>query len=153
MMKRNNSVTYYVLTLALFVLLGTACKDQQPSHIGHAHAAVVTQEIPQSFLKFYVRFLSDTTYQKNHILFPLKQKADGTKWTKDDWAYHKPYNEEGGLQQEFTNINGLILETISDGKGMYKMERRYMLSGDSYSMIYFNVMNAFENSDDWSKSQ
>lgn len=150
-MKKHRIYTSILATLALLVLVGTACKDKQSAHIGHTHSQVVSQEIPQEFLKFYMRFLSDTIYQKDHILFPLKQKIDGTKWTKEGWTCHKPYNDDGSFQQQFTNMNGLILETISDDKGMYKMERRYMPSDDSYKMIYFTVMNAFENSDDWSK--
>ena len=152
MMNKYNLVSGQALLMAVLLLLFTACRDQQ-SHTGHTHEQVVTQEIPQEFLKFYMNFLSDTTYQKDHIIFPLKQQADGSMWTKDDWVCHQPYKDNDTYQQQFSNLNGLILETIADGNGMYRMERRYMQSDDSYALIYFSVMNAFDNSDDWSKEQ
>ncbi len=143
--------TQLLVTAVLISILLVSCRDQSTQQNGHTHQEIITQDIPQAFLKFYMNFLSDTTFQKEHILFPLKQKADGTKWTREEWVCHKPYNDNGEFQQQFSNMNGLILETISDPKGLYQLERRYMPSGDSYAMIYFSVMNAFENSDDWRK--
>lgn len=151
MMKNLHICIKVALGSVLFCLMLGSCRNQQSGYDNHTHTEIVTQDIPQEFLKFYMNFLSDTTFQKAHILFPLKQKADGTKWLANEWVCHKPYNDNGEFQQQFSNMNGLILETITDPKGLYQLERRYMPSGESYSMIYFAVMNAFENSEDWDK--
>lgn len=131
-----------------------ACKNNdKPADHNHSYnsAESFSSDLPQDFLPFYLKFFSDTVYQKKQIVFPLKMQSDGQPWTAEEWVAHKPFNEAGAFQQEFLNMNGLILETISDPKGMYKMERRYMKSGGDYNLIYFTVMNAFENSEDWEK--
>jgi len=144
-----NSRIVFTILIYCFSLLFLSCKDKSERLSASEPAEVLSKEIPQDFIQFYLKFFADTSYQKEHIVFPLKMQSDGQPWTAEDWTYHKPFNDEGGFQQEFLNMKGLILETISDPKGMYKMERRYMKSGDAYELIYFTVMNAFENSDDW----
>lgn len=148
----------YPLPLFLFLVLlmsVSSCKDKaeahdhEHNHDHEHHVQVYSKDIPQDFLKFYLSFLSDTSFQKAHIVFPLKTQADGTPWLAENWNCHKPFSDDGNFLQEFLNLNGLIIETISDPKGMYKMERRYMRAADSYNLIYFTVMNAFENSEDW----
>ena len=151
MSKTMNTGIQLLLIIGIISTVMMSCKDRSVQHTDHTHPEIVTQDIPQEFLKFYMNFLSDTTFQKEHILFPLKQKSDGAKWAKAEWVCHKPYNNNGQFQQQFSNMNGLILETITDPKGLYQLERRYMPSGNSYAMIYFSVMNAFENSEDWNK--
>lgn len=144
------------LKIIIFFFLGLvfmACRDKNSYTTVHDHSEVFTRDLPQDFLQFYLKFLSDSLYQKEHIVFPLKMQADGQPWTSDQWKTHQPFNDDGSFHQEFLNMNGLILETISDPKGMYKMERRYMKSGGNYNLIYFTVMNAFENSEDWEKEE
>jgi len=145
-MKIPNQIFFLLLVIFL-----SACRQSSHQEHTHTHEEIISQEVPQAFLKFYMKFLSDTTYQKSHIVFPLKSKADGTPWLAEEWECHRPFDDNGEFQQQFVNMNGLILETISDPKGMYKMERRYMKSNDGYDLIYFTVMNAFENSEDWDK--
>jgi len=78
--------TQLLVTAVLISILLVSCRDQPTQQNGHTHQEIITQDIPQAFLKFYMNFLSDTTFQKEHILFPLKQKADGTKWTREEWV-------------------------------------------------------------------
>lgn len=44
-----------------------------------------------SFEAFYLRFISDSTFQLNHIDFPIKGRYHSyeteKEWTKNDWPY------------------------------------------------------------------
>lgn len=133
----------------LLILLMQACKPSATKAPPEAGEELLTKEIPQDFFKFYMQFLADTSYQLEHIQFPLQRRADSTLWQEEDWVLHRPYKEAAGYTQEFFNLNGLIIETIIEDRKLYKLERRYMPSGENYRLIYFTAYNAFEDSDEW----
>lgn len=141
-----------IISLSFFLLLLLGCRQDKNSH-SHVHEeSVLTSDLPEDFLAFYLKFHSDPEYQLEHIVFPLKEKKDGTVWEKENWVTHKPFEDhDGQYKQSFLNMNGLIMETIRDASGMFTIERRFIKSGDAYNLIYYVVINAFENSDDWEK--
>ncbi len=144
-----------IIGLGICLLILVSCK-QERDHANHNHGdpSLISSNVPDDFLSFYLKFHSDADFQRDNIIFPLKVKADGTSWEKEEWVMHKPFDDHGGqYQQSFLNMNGLIIETISDGTGMYKMERRFVKSDNSYNLIYFEVVNAFENSEDWQQEE
>lgn len=142
-----------LIAIGFCMVLASSCK--QGSDHNHNHQtdeSVLTSDLPQDFLKFYLKFHSDPDFQLQQIIFPLKEKRDGSTWEKEGWVIHKPFEDfEGQYTQSFLNLNGLIMETIRDGSGMYTIERRFIKSGEAYNLIYYKVINAFENSEDWSK--
>lgn len=143
------------IALGICLLLLVSCKqDKDHSSHNHGDSSLISSDLPEDFLSFYMKFHSDENFQKQSIIFPLKVKADGTSWEKEDWVMHKPFDDQGGqFQQSFLNMNGLIIETIGEGTGMYKMERRYIKSGGAYKLIYYEVVNAFDNNDEWQKEE
>lgn len=140
--------------LLIFLTIALSCRNSDISAKVENSEAALSDELPSDFLPFYMRFFSDTTYQKAHIVFPLKMKDDSTYWQKDNWAYHVAFNDDSGeFQQSFKHINGLVFESISDSKNLFRVERRYIRTSDGYDLIYYTKQIAFENTEGWIKDQ
>ena len=86
-----------------------------------------------------------------HILFPLPGQlslsnegdepiADYT-WKAETWRMHRtPDLMNGTYKVEYTNVNNLITETISDKDNQFAMVRRFTKSGDDWRMIFYKDM-------------
>lgn len=99
---------------------------------------ILTVEIPSDFIPFYEQFHTDSLFQINHIVFPLAQKEDGTKWQRNQWIMHTPFDSQGGaFSRSFENFNGIIFEYIVEKSGAFKIEKRYSKTTDSYQLIYY----------------
>jgi len=115
---------------------------------------VFSSELPEDFLSFYMKFHADSSFQLAHIVFPLKAKADGSSFVREDWLMHRPFDDnDGEYTQDFINMNGLITERISSTNQVYKMERRFIKSGGNYQLIYYHVDNAFRASEEWNSEE
>jgi len=102
-------------------------------------------EIPEAFVSFYEKFHSDSIFQLNHIVFPLKQKSDSSLWLKSEWKLHKPFdNQNGAYLREYDNFNGIIIESIREKNNMFLIQRRFAPSGDSYNLIYYTLDNKLD---------
>ncbi len=144
------------LWVGLMVLAFVSCKDKQEtvSQTAVAPDLEISKEVPADFLQFYMKFFADTTYQLSHIVFPLKMKSDSTYWQKEDWVYHVPFSDDSGqFKQEFIHVKGLVLETISDEKKLFKVMRRYIKTDDGYNLIFYSKQNAFENTEGWEEGE
>ena len=129
----------------IFCIIGCKSDTPQPSE---TETSLFKEEIPQDFLSFYDRFHSDLDYQMDHVIFPLSQRTDSTKWQKKDWLMHKPFDtQDGEFSRTYTHLNGIVVENIQDQKGLFRIERRFNKSNDGYDLIYYKITNAFENSD------
>jgi hypothetical protein len=107
-----------------------------------------SEQLPESFKAFYEQFQSDSTYQVNHIIWPLRRITDDSiplpDWTAETWVLHQPFNDMGGtFERSFIVSDQLIQEVIADASGNYSMERRYHTAGDSWRMIYYRAMGAY----------
>ena len=103
-------------------------------------------EIPQNFISFYEEFHADSSFQMNHITFPLSQKDSLSKWQKEEWILHKGFdNHNGSYSREFDNFEGIIIETIRESNNAFVIQRRFAPMGDSYSLIYYTIENQLEN--------
>lgn len=139
-------------SILALVLLATliSCKENGPKESMDAEANdVLNVEIPEDFVEFYNKFHSDSTFQINHIIFPLAKKSDGSKWQKKTWKIHKAFNDQNGAyQRSFDNFNGIIFETIVEKTGAYKIVKRYSKTNDSYNLIYYTTEVSFK---EWEK--
>lgn len=126
-----------------------SCKPQTSSPTGNTTENAIV-EIPADFASFYERFHTDSSYQVSHINFPLKgidtdslqnmQQVE-VYWQQENWRIHRPFNDYNGTyRRDFTNINGLIVETISSNDGQYAMERRYAKLGEAWTLIFYASM-------------
>jgi hypothetical protein len=135
---------FYSFVLCLCII---GCKSDTPQ-LQESETSLFKEEIPQDFMSFYDRFHSDIDYQLDHVIFPLSQKTDSTKWEKEEWLMHKPFNTQGGeFTRSYTHLKGIVVENIQDQKGLFRIERRFSKSNDGYDLIYYKITNAFEDSD------
>lgn len=102
-------------------------------------------EIPEDFVSFYEQFHTDSVYQMDHIVFPLAEKVDGSKWQKDAWQIHKPFNsQDGNFERMLDNFAGIITETILEKNGSFLITRRFSKIGDEYQLIFYSLENRLE---------
>ncbi len=101
-------------------------------------------EIPEAFIEFYEKFHTDSIYQMNHIIFPLAETANGSKWQKENWTLHKPFNSlDGEFNRQFDNLSGIIIEIMWDKSGTVSIERRYSEMDDEYHLIFYKIDSKF----------
>jgi len=105
---------------------------------------------PEGFDAFYDLFHTDSTYQMEHILFPLKAKQDLSTWNKDEWVIHKnPLTDTLNISRQIRTLSGLVLEVVYHNQGFFLLERRFMPIGDQeWQMIYYTQRT---NLQDWEK--
>ncbi len=126
-----------------------SCGEQKipPTNIKES----VIDTLPESFFRFYENFHTDSIFQLQHIQFPLagvavhptiQNKTVDTFWQAENWIIHKAFNDYGGtFKREYRNLNGLILEYISNNTGDFNMERRFLHNEEEdYDLIYYAEM-------------
>jgi hypothetical protein len=138
----------------LFLLAGlAACQSTSEPESGTDMQ--VPDELPESFAEFYERFLTDSLYQMEHILFPLQglpDKADSTtiagtdfRWQLEDWKLHRPIPANSDFAVSFRPLSETIIqENIRHESGVYAMERRYAEFDDGWYLIYYAGLNSVE---------
>ena len=104
-----------------------------------------------SFTAFYEQFHNDTSFQMDHIIFPLSgvpeysdsiQRDSGTfKWQKEHWILHKSF-EAGGFKRTVKEVGaGMVIETIIHEQAKLGMERRFAYLHDGWYLIYYAGLN------------
>jgi len=102
-------------------------------------------EIPSDFLSFYDKYHSDSLFQIEHTIFPVKSAIDSVSISKYDWVMHKPFNSQGGNYiRTYNNINGIIVEFVNEKTGFVNIERRFAKMGGDYNLIYYNIKTQFD---------
>lgn len=134
----------------MLILTTTSSCNNKPNSSSITHDTVDVV-IPDTFVKFYQRFHQDSTYQMEHIVFPLPQKEDGTLYTREDWELNKSLDiESSGFQRDLDNFQNIITETLTHKQGLYTLERRFSPMGNKdWSLIYYSVSNPMKDS--WEK--
>ena len=121
-------------------------QDEQTTEVEMAYET----SLPDDFYPFYDQYHTDSTFQMNRTLFPLKgiaKSADTTKiaedvmWKADEWILHKPFDSHNGtFERVFTNIGGVITESISANEGLFTLEKRYAKLGGEWHLIYYQEL-------------
>ena len=131
-MPSNSNHLIFWVKFSCIVLFFAARRDKKTTDNEIANDPVYQSE---EFISFYDKFSTDSTFQMDHTVFPLegmKAQKDSLdiqnpdfKWQKDDWKLHKPYDDmDGTFSREMLDLNGIVIERISDQSGKYSMERR-----------------------------
>lgn len=147
-----------VLAFALgLTLVFAACKRNDGPGEGQANNASGDFS---DFEAFYNRFMTDSIYQMEHIIFPLEgipDHADSTKirgtsfrWTKEGWVMHRKFDPaNSGYKVEFIPFgNDLMVENITHHSGQYGMMRRFAKLNNEWQLIYYVGMNAIQKKQD-----
>jgi hypothetical protein len=124
--------------------------NKTPSDVGIEDTTqVLSSELPEGFHDFYDQFHSDSVFQMEHIVFPLKGemiKKDSMEtlslekvYEASTWKLHKPFKQEGGFSRNFTVMGDLVIEQMVDNMGLYTVERRWGLVDTTWSLIYYGT--------------
>ncbi|MBY5957025.1 hypothetical protein KUV50_02685 [Membranicola marinus] len=141
------STYYYILLLFLCTgTLFTGCQDNNRT------IPVDEPDVPTDFSEFYTAFHSDSTFQMNHILFPLDGKPaadtarkfiDDFKWEKEDWKLHNFDHftpDQFEVHRKVTDST-IVTEIIRDKVSGFGIKRRFAKFNDSWYLIYYDAMN------------
>jgi len=139
----------YILTLFIPILIFSCKGKQDPSE--NDNEQYQEAGLSTEFRSFYNQFLSDSSYQMEHIDFPLNglpnlsevDDYENFKWQEEDWIMHKPLidpNREFLVETE-TLGPSLVIETISHKTGTFQMVRRFAKTSDGWKLIYFQDLN------------
>lgn len=139
------------MTVMMFSLLITviSCKDNKDTKLSTSNSASAT-EFPDSFEEFYQQFHEDTAFQLRHIIFPLEgmiydekqNKMVKHKFNKEDWVFHRAFNDQNGsFVQKFSIFGDIVTERITDTHGAeMEMIRRFAIIDDEWHLIYYKPM-------------
>ena len=105
------------------------------------------------FEQFYEQFHTDSSYQIDHIIFPLEGMTydeDNNSivklWTPENWIMHKPFDDMGGtFTRSYTEFGGIISEKIIDDRNISNMERRFSKIQGEWSLIYYDPIHLTSN--------
>ncbi len=139
----------FFAAMLLFAL--GSCK-KKASQETTAEMSAMTEE----FRTFYNRFHADSTFQYNHIRFPLQglpTDVDSATlvdkdfyFTADIWKYHQPVDfSKGEFTQSIQTLGDrMIVERIYKSDNSYAIERRFArLSDNEWYLIYYIAPNRF----------
>lgn len=105
-------------------------------------------EIPSEFLAFSDKFHSDSIFQIEHIVFPVKSIKDDKIYSKENWIMHKPFNsQDGNFARSYNNLGGIIIEFVKERTGFVTIERRFSKMDGEYHLIYYDIESEFGESE------
>ena len=141
----------YKLTKIFALLLSFSLLTCKSDKNNRAQTQIEQIKITEDFLVFYEKFHLDTTYQINHIIFPLAgQKNQSNEealiespfaWSKDNWVFHRPFDDMGGtFIRRFEEFSGIISEIIETENKQFSMLKRFSKIDDKWMLIYYKEM-------------
>jgi len=133
-----NNIDLRPLFISLLVLTFFSCKDSKQNE-----SAEILVEIPEEFVDFYNKFHDDSLYQMDHIVFPLKEKEDGSLWYPEEWSMNRPVDLGDDYIRELDNFEGIITEAIIHKRGFFSLERRFSKMSNGYNLIYYRTRSSF----------
>lgn len=143
-------MTTFVRAASLAFLLSTlaACRGSESESAGKSLSPEQLSKFSTEFASFYERFHADSSFQVEHIAWPLDgnlQQNDAgamvdVRWQSEDWSMHKPLDLGDSYVQEVDNSQpDLVVERIKTAEGAYLIERRFAKLGDDWWLIYYRV--------------
>lgn len=111
-----------------------------------------SSEMPSDFLEFYNTFHEDSTFQMEHISFPLKglkvieNTGGGEKYeySEQEWLIHKPFDAMGGtFSRSFEEFAGIVVEKIEANGGQFTSIRRFAKLSGEWNLIYYQPMGMY----------
>lgn len=151
--KKGTILNSIFLSSFVILMLGTifSCKPKNKVQETPALAA-----LPDEFKQFYDKFNTDTTFQMQHIQFPLlglPSDVDSATvvnqdyyYTADTWVKHKPIDfSKNEFKQEFQIMTDrMIVERVYKQDNTYMVERRFAkISDNQWYLIYYVAPNRF----------
>lgn len=139
--------SFWILVICITIV---SCKSSSEESSTVPEDEVVDVRLPEGFHKFYEDFHSDSIFQLEHIIFPLKGQVaivdtmEATSvekiYTKDGWKLHKPFVQDGSYQRNFVVLGDMVIESIGDNMGLYQVERRWAKMDSTWNLIYYGTL-------------
>lgn len=114
-------------------------------------------DLPEDFVAFYQQFHQDSSYQMQHIQFPLAGlpsmvnpddfTESGYFYEAASWKMHKPVDtEQNRYEHRFDQVGTqyLIIEKIRDTETGIGLERRFVRQDGRWMLIYYSGMNKMQ---------
>jgi hypothetical protein len=128
--------------LCLLISWSSACRQHTVPIADGTSIPVV-----HDFDLFYTRFHSDSTFQMNHILFPLEgvpessdtmRYENGFRWETTDWVLHHAFNpHDTAFHRQFSLLDSsLVIEKIYHKMSSMRLERRFAFN-EEWKLIYY----------------
>ena len=110
------------------------------------------QGMPEDFLAFYQRFLSDSAYQMAHIEFPLQGLPMGADsvtqtfyWEKSTWRIHRDWTKADStvhFERHFESpLPNIVTEVVQQKNTPLGIIRRFYKRDTAWLLIYYADMN------------
>ncbi len=111
--------------------------------------------LPVDFQVFYELFHRDSTYQMDHIHFPLEGLPDYAdsqaittgeyRWEKEDWVMHRQQlANDPDFQRELSMFGDFVVrERYVHKERPLLTERRFAKEGDEWYLIYYAGLNTY----------
>lgn len=141
-----NSVTIAIPFLFMII----ACQPREYS--GNADDAMEVMVLPDDFIEFYDRFHADSSYQIEHIVFPLSLKHRDTtttdtayELTASNWQFHRKIAPDDYWSIEYYQpVEGVIVEHIFSRLDGFWIERRFAKSTVDWYLIYYSGLQQMD---------
>ena len=145
-MVNRYSLSALPLLLAVFVCVCFHACQRRVSDPGTEEIDLTPPELPADFIAFYRAFHSDSTFQTDHITFPLPGMGRDTAgrdstiyWSQQNWILHNPVVPDDFWKVDFTMpLNNTVVEYIHSANGAYWMERRFAKMSGEWYLIYYS---------------
>ncbi len=146
------------ILLSIFFLLTLipSCRNTSSSAKDSPPSMQEQNTLPQDFISFYDKFHTDSLYQLNHIVWPLRgiprvtnqsvEELQKFEWKKKDWVLHsKPDPADKELIIEYDlSVPNIITENIHFRNTELRMMRRFAKSNKGeWFLIYYAALNDY----------
>jgi hypothetical protein len=142
------------ILFGLLVLMAGTCGCTR----NHRQEEGAMNGLPPDFKSFYHQFHHDSTFQMEHIVFPLQglpghADPDSTGsvmlWQKETWKIHKPIDHIEDYIHTFDILgDDMIVETIEERNAPIAMQRRFARMAAGWHLIYYIEMQALSKKRD-----
>lgn len=140
----------YLPSFLLLLGLITACSPKEKTE----DFPELPDSLPEDFADFYYQFHTDSSYQIEHIQWPLRGVPDEElepgvpfAFNQEDWPIQRLIDAEStGYVSAFTPLgNDLVLEKIINQKEKAGLERRFFRNVNSeWELIYYQGVRPLE---------
>ncbi len=152
---------YNVYSALLFILIfNISCKPGDGKQLGKNednHYDIENNELkqlPSDFQKFYREFHADSTFQMNHIDFPLQGIPDQADpddiknneyyFTADQWSLHKEF-DLSKFKMSYLQIGDVLIEErIVEKQHQLMVIRRFAKNARGWRLIYYAGVNKYK---------
>jgi hypothetical protein len=153
--KHNNIILVFLFTF--LILISCDNKGNQKFNDIDNNESFFDQNkkpLPVDFVAFYLKFHSDSLFQIEHIVFPLKGLPDHADpedvkdedyyYTSDQWVFQKRSDPNKYSISYILMADIIIEERIVENQYKLMVIRRFAKTSGGWSLIYYAGLNNYK---------